>query len=452
MRVLHFTLGLPPYRSGGLTKYATDLMIEQKYQGDDVSLLYPGAYTFWKKPNIAISDNDDFNGIKVFEIKNPTIVPLLHGVRTPSDIFNSKQKLSTKELEFFFNEIHPDVIHIHTLMGLPYELVVYFKEKGVRIIYTSHDYYGLCPKANFINNQDVFCKSPGGKECAICNNDAPSSFFLKVRNSNYVLKHKSKLSNSRVNKDVAKINQKDIPSPNLKQIDTYKSLLSFYRKYFDEINHFHFNSTVAKEMFEQYISPNQSSVLSISHAGIEDNRKRIKLDPKLIRLGFIGSSSAYKGFPLLKNVLCELRDLGINNWSLQVWGGQTGLDLENDKINYRGKFGSDNLETVFGEIDVLIVPSIWKETFSLITLEAISYGVPVLVTANVGAKDVVAVYDKDFVIPPTKGALLSKIRELLIAPSVLEKYNDKINSTVFVSDFKTHVNEIKQLYLSVLKK
>lgn len=29
MKILHYNLGLPPYRSGGLTKYSTDLMIEQ---------------------------------------------------------------------------------------------------------------------------------------------------------------------------------------------------------------------------------------------------------------------------------------------------------------------------------------------------------------------------------------------------------------------------------------
>ena len=30
MRVLHYTLGFPPYRSGGLTKYALDLMLANK--------------------------------------------------------------------------------------------------------------------------------------------------------------------------------------------------------------------------------------------------------------------------------------------------------------------------------------------------------------------------------------------------------------------------------------
>lgn len=29
MKILHYSLGLPPYRTGGLTKFATDLMEQQ---------------------------------------------------------------------------------------------------------------------------------------------------------------------------------------------------------------------------------------------------------------------------------------------------------------------------------------------------------------------------------------------------------------------------------------
>ncbi|PWX16366.1 hypothetical protein CYK66_07125 [Clostridium perfringens] len=42
MNILHYSLGLPPYRSGGLTKYTIDLMEEQINQGENVSLLFPG--------------------------------------------------------------------------------------------------------------------------------------------------------------------------------------------------------------------------------------------------------------------------------------------------------------------------------------------------------------------------------------------------------------------------
>ena len=79
MRILHYCLGLPPYRSSGLTKYATDLMVAQSASGDIVSLLYPSDYTFWRFSKTRISGNESSNGVSVYTIKNPSIVPLLLG-------------------------------------------------------------------------------------------------------------------------------------------------------------------------------------------------------------------------------------------------------------------------------------------------------------------------------------------------------------------------------------
>ena len=42
MKILHYSLGFPPYRTGGLTKFNYDLMIEQVKEGNDVALLWPG--------------------------------------------------------------------------------------------------------------------------------------------------------------------------------------------------------------------------------------------------------------------------------------------------------------------------------------------------------------------------------------------------------------------------
>lgn len=42
MRILHYGLGYQPERTGGLVKYATDLMEEQVKQEHEVAYLFPG--------------------------------------------------------------------------------------------------------------------------------------------------------------------------------------------------------------------------------------------------------------------------------------------------------------------------------------------------------------------------------------------------------------------------
>ena len=69
MKILHYSLGVSPYRTGGLTKYCESLMSEQIKNGDSVSLLYPGHFNFFEKLNIVRDKSKD--NVDIFEIVNP---------------------------------------------------------------------------------------------------------------------------------------------------------------------------------------------------------------------------------------------------------------------------------------------------------------------------------------------------------------------------------------------
>ena len=100
-----------------------------------------------------------------------------------------------------------------------------------------------------------------------------------------------------------------------------------------------------------------------------------------------------------------------SSWRLDVWGGKVAQEKD-WQIFYRGKFDSRSLATVYDGMDVLIVPSIWKETFGFVVLEALSYGVPVIVSDNVGAKDIVKQYDERFVFT-SASELLALLNQIL---------------------------------------
>jgi glycosyltransferase involved in cell wall biosynthesis len=428
-------------------------MHAQTEDQDLVFLLYPGDFTFWKKTSINIKHKVSKSQIRVFEIENPSPVPLLNGVSNPMSIVNSF-KISEEELCSFYNKVKPDLFHLHTLMGLPIELVVYLKSKGVKVVFTSHDYYGLCLRVNFINQINETCSTPNGFNCSICNKTASNILFLRLRNSNYILKYKSKIP-SRVNKMVLlssnkKLKESDHISTD-SEIQEYDLLLNFYKEIFDLVDYFHFNSTISESIYKSFFLCANSKVISISHSGIRDNRKVIRFDNKILKIGYIGSIvDFYKGFHLLREVMLQLKDEQFTNWTLYVWGGTSGIDPECNLISYLGKYSSNELEKIFNQIDLLIVPSIWKETFSLISLEAISFGVPVLVTSNVGAKDIIQDYDNSFIIEPTKEAFYNKIKSILESNVELINYNNKINSESFNFGFDEHVIKIKEFYNSSL--
>ncbi len=451
MNILHYTLGLPPYRSGGLTRYALDLMYEQIENGDKVSLLYPGDYKPWVNRKYIKKKRQA--EILTYQIVNPSPVPILYGVKDPAAIFNDELRIAETEMLEWYEEVNPEILHVHTFMGFPDELLRFLKGKGVKVIFTTHDYYGLCPKVNFINSRLELCSNPTGLNCSICNYKSPSSKFLRLRNSSYVMRFKkilSKISREGESNRVSFEQEEIVPSPEV--INKYDKLLDFYRQQFAMVDLFHFNSSVSANIFQQHSLVTRSKILPVSHKGIIDHRRLRNFNQEQVQVAFIGNRSEYKGFPLLKEALLNIEKDGILNWQLLVWGsGMVAADSDSSRITYKGVYKPSDIERIFRNVDLLVVPSIWKETFSLITLEAISYGVPVLVTSNVGAKDIVKNYNEDFIVAPNNEGLVEVLKSVFRDASILEAYNERIILEKFNCNFKCHVGDIMGLYSNALK-
>ena len=450
MNILHFTLGLPPERSGGLTKYATDLMVSQAEMGDCVSLLYPGDFTFWKFTNTKIVSRNNYQSISVYELENPSPVALMHGLKNPLCILNKTRNLTKENIAIFYEKTKPDVFHLHTLMGLPLDLLEFLKYKGTKIVFTSHDYYGLCLKVNFINHDGKVCASSEGEKCAICNANSSSSLFLRLRNSSYLLRYKNKIAFLKKSvKTPQKITRSQEQAVTPEKIEQYEALINLYKKMFSLVCCFHFNSNVSREVYRKHFQVDKYFVLPITHADIKDGRRLKKVNKAHIRLCYIGPSAVYKGLSLLRDALHELGNEGINNWSLQVWGTQSQAEEPHDKISYRGYYNFKDLKNIFDGVDLLIVPSIWKETFSLVTLEALSHGVPVMISENIGAKDIIESYDKDFIFPSNYEALKCNLKRLFLNPLLLDGFNKRICESAFKFSILDHSKSIKQMYKNI---
>lgn len=204
----------------------------------------------------------------------------------------------------------------------------------------------------------------------------------------------------------------------MKRFDLLKE---YYRECFELFDKIHFNSNVAQAEFHKYFLPKKEIVLPITHLGISDNRVYKTFDENCTRLGFIGNETIYKGLPLLLEVL---REIDLNKWHLDVWGGHVGKE-DDIPVSYNGKYNNEMLKSVYDTMELLIVPSVWKETFSLVALEALSFGVPVLVSDNVGAQIIVNEYDSRFVYHEKDG--LKKILQTVINDkTLLYEYNKKI--------------------------
>lgn len=221
-------------------------------------------------------------------------------------------------------------------------------------------------------------------------------------------------------------------------MSNYQKLLNYYKECFDLVDCFHFNSETAGNVYKWYLPTCKGKVVSITHNGIKDHRQHKDLHQNVLHIGFVGNSTPYKGLPLL---ISTLESIGkSDSWNLAIWGGGVGKH-SSLPIYYKGKFDASTIADVYEAMDVLVVPSIWKETFSLVTLEALSYGVPVIVSDNVGAQDIVKEYNPRFVYH-SEDELKCLLKEILKDRSLLQEFNQKILDRTWKHGMEEHAKEI----------
>ena len=459
MNILHYSLGLPPYRSGGLTKYSVDLMTNQILQGEKVSLLFPGYFDLSKKRKV--KKHSVYKNIDVYELINPIPVPLLGGINKP-EYFMSKNS-SDQLFNTFLLEINPDIIHVHTLMGLPKEFLEIIKEKGIKVIFTSHDYYGICPKVNLIDYKGNICLDyENGLNCTKCNKHTYSLRMIYFMQSRiYRLTKNSKLIKKlreSKKKSVTKLNNGIKTREMVIEGDTFSSvnfvkLRNYYCDMLQMVNLIHYNSQISKSVYEKYIK-NEGLILPITHGDIQDKRIiKEYVQEKPLQIGFLGPLEEYKGFPLLRNALMKLvKEHNQTNWHLHVYGNNTSpcISIDESKFSFYGQYNHNELEKIFKSIDVLIIPSIWYETFGFIGLEAIANGVPCVVSEFVGFKDLVVDQQTGVIISANEDKLAITLDFLIKNRQKLSEFNRNICELPFTHLMNTHVKDIKKMYTKVL--
>lgn len=377
MKILHYTIGFAPERTGGLVGYATDLMMEQIKQNHEVFALYPSnQFFFGNEPKIR--KKKDRAGIQTFGLINSLPLALFGGISNPNDFMKGCNK---EVFITFLKELTPDVIHLHSLIGLYKEFLQAANDLNIKVVFTTHDYYGLAPIPNFYYNDESFDGNNTNLAWNIMSADALPTSKLRVFQLSFypsVRKWMKMIKRNPKHKEYKKISS-------INESINYSLLMQYYRDMFQMIDKFHFNSTLTREIYKNNLSFSvEGQVISITNGTIEQhNIKRLLREKKVV--AYIGPDEEYKGY---FEFLSFSKTLNRHEYKIYTYGHMPN-NFAPDFIEQKGRFSPSELDNVYGEIDILIVPSKWKESFGLVVLEALSYNVDVYVSENVGAKDLV---------------------------------------------------------------
>lgn len=442
MKIIHYALGFYPYRTGGLTQYVMDIMCEQQRQGHEVGLLWPGRMRYFRK-KIKILKKKRENQQYSYELVNPLPVPLLEGVK---DISAYIAACDSEVFRKFLKEEMPDVLHVHTFMGLYEELLDAAKDAGVRIVYTTHDYYALCPKVNLLCGKEICQTGMTDQACSACDMNPlsirkifimQSPCYRYVKDSTMIKKIRRKYI-SQIRKDVPENDENE--KKGNKEVYDYHLLREKYENMLKKTDIVHCNSSVAESVYKKFVPDIDTKVISITNHNIVDKRKkRVYNNKEKLRISFLGSASVYKGFFLLVDALNDIYRIYPEQFILNLY---FQVEKKEAYMQIHDPFSEGELDAVLDHTDVVVVPSLWLETFGFVALEAISRGVPVIITENVGAKDLIVNRYNGIRIHADRQELEEAVAAMLKDRKVLSDMNDNICRQSFSSFMENHVEDI----------
>lgn len=438
MRILHYCLGFPPYRSGGLTNYAVDLAKRQS-TSNDVFVLWPGRFSIFR--NVHFRKRKITNQLTSIEMINPIPVPLVQGIK---DIENFLLHTEINVFLSFFLSIKPDVIHVHTFQGIYPEFFEAAKKNGIRIIYTTHDYFGLCPKLSLFFQGKSCSPSDNFARCPLCNKNAlsknsiillQSSIYRGLKNT-WIMKRLRSFQKHKLSENTIEANEN-----HLNDSSAYVVLKNYYKKMFDSVDEFHFNSEVSAAVFKTYIPHCKGQVIPISQSKILDSRRIHPYNGEhKLEILFIGPCTEAKGFFFLIDVLDTINLKHPDRFTLRVFNP---VALSRSYLKIEQSFKRNELDKVFSTANLLIMPSLWFETFGFVCQEALCFGVPVLVSKNVGAKCILNFAPE--MIFSDRNDLLQKIEKILSGDINLTILSKMVCDRNF-SEIAPSIDEVEKLY------
>ena len=405
MRVMHVTASFPPYGYGGTEFYVSDLIREQSRR-HKVSVAYRRRHS----SDLELHSRQE-TGYTVYE---------LNFARGKPEAFAQKgQELFSKVLD----KAKPDLIHFHSFLELPHSLIDAANAAGIPSVYTPHDLSLLCPSISLVRDTNALCSGHvSGLECFDC--------------------HTSHQGLSAVEK-----------AKRLALLNTYRG----YQK----------KGVESLQKLDAVLCPTEFAAKKISEFGV--SRERLlavpfgrTLHPRLrfksvggvLRFGFIGDLAPFKGIELLIEAFRMLKQAPAE---LDVYGhGDPDYEARlvdlagNAPINFLGIFERTYIDRIFERIDVLVLPTLAQETVSLVLLESIACGVPVLVPNAGGLPDIVKKHNAGLVFEFNDAeSLAERMQEFTEEPHLVEQLS---RSMLPVPSLEAHASDLDGIYSELARK
>ena len=332
-------------------------------------------------------------------------------------IFFDSRKYQTYNNEYkkiimqIFDDFSIDLVHIHHMKNHYFDILDIAKSKDVKIVYSIHDFYSVCPIINKMYCNKEYCHNPSNERCVEC---MKKTYGF---NENMIFEWRNRFN---------------------KLFDYSYKVIAPTKSCKDEL----------------LMTYNNLKVDIIKHGvDLEKIERDYQLGDK-INVAFLGAIGIIKG----SNIVSEILKKKYNKINFHLFGVYDRVLSRSEKkrIICHGQYKREELPELFkkNKIDLVCLLSICPETYSYTLTEAIANEIPVLVS-NLGAlKERVEKDSLGWVVDlecdnPAK-VVIDKIKEI---QKDRDDYNKKLESirNYKIRTVKMMVKDYDKIYSGILK-
>ena len=383
MRLLMVSHAFPPHSSGGVEVCTAYVALALQQRGHETHVLHRIAQP--ERPEYEVG-HGQWDSLPVTTINN-TFAQI--------DSFEMTYRNQAIERVFadYLDRLQPDLVHFQHLTCLSTGLVEVCKSRGLPTVLTLHDYWMVCQRGQMLQPDLTLCAAPEDGKCARCM--APYIYpHLRSHGALAVAVAQSRRGViGRAAGLVARLYGRRVAERNQQlAVDQMRHRNRHTHDMMQQVDLLLTPSYFHRSQFVRYgVDPDH---IKVQYNGLRqelfENYQRVTADH--VRFCFLGTVIPSKGVHVLVEAFSGIQDeratLDIHGWAPPYDGYPNYLqDLNaraNPRVRFHGGYDNAGVSAILAQADVVIIPSIWYESASVIAHEAFLAKVPVI-ASHLGA-------------------------------------------------------------------
>ena len=423
MNIVQVVHGLPPQERAGVEILTLELSRALQARGHQVTIIARASAP--ECAEFSLQEEQDASGLRIVRIVN-------NYTRTSSFRLHYDNPFFDDIFRRLLDQCGADIVHVQHVQHLSASLIPSVSNLGYPTVLGVHDFFFACHLIQFIDRANRLCPGPQqGERCVACLHDLASAEDARHR--------------FRFMEQVLRIPQR-VVAPSV----------FLARRLADEFPFLHDRLQVIPYGLPLPPGPAQDRPAQPETLNDRPDTAVPSRSPgQPLRIVYVGVLLPHKGAHVLIDALKGISAdrvhasfYGAEVAARRAYAEQLREDAAGLSVHWGGVYDRADLQAILAAHDVLVMPVIWEETFSLVIREALQAGLPVIAARRGALPEIIEDGRNGLLFEPENAADLRRcLRRLLDEPGLL----DRLKPDRFVwRDADAYAQDVEQTYEAVL--